>query len=180
MDSVASRYAIALLSIAREENKIKEYNAEVEQLIDLFKANPDLTRILKDYGLSSKEKKETIDLLFKGKIQEYIHNLMYVVIDNKRGSELLSIFEEFNRIALKEMNIRRGVVYSTIALTKQEMVDLEKKVSKILKAQVTLQNQLDASLFGGFKIQVEDYILDNSMKNRLNQLKETLTIKKGE
>ena len=32
MDSVASRYAIALLSVAREENDIKGYVNEVEEI----------------------------------------------------------------------------------------------------------------------------------------------------
>ena len=39
MDSIASRYAIALLSIAREENKIKDYIDEVSQIIDIFDKN---------------------------------------------------------------------------------------------------------------------------------------------
>lgn len=180
MDSVASRYAIALLSIAREENQMKKYNQEAEQLIGIFEANPDLTRILKDYALSATEKKATIDLLFKGKILEYMLHLMYVVIDHKRGDQLLAILQEFNRLALKEMNIRKGVVYSTVSLTKAEIKNLEIKVSDLLKAQVTLQNEVDPSLLGGFKIQIEDYILDNSMKNRLLQLKDSLTIRKGE
>ena len=42
MDSVASRYAIALLSIAKEENKIKEYVLEVENLVEIFEKNKDL------------------------------------------------------------------------------------------------------------------------------------------
>ena len=50
----------------------------------------------------------------------------------------------------------------------------------MLNANVTLQNKIDESLLGGFKIQVEDYILDDSMKNRLEKLKETITLKKGE
>ena len=36
MDSVASRYAIALLTIAREENKIKEYCDEVSKISEIL------------------------------------------------------------------------------------------------------------------------------------------------
>ena len=50
MDSVASRYAIALLNIAREERKIKEYVDEVEQIGKLLSQNKDLLTLLKDYG----------------------------------------------------------------------------------------------------------------------------------
>ena len=75
MDSVANRYAIALLSIAREEGKIKEYVEEVEKISSLLAYNKDLLLLLKDYGLSTLEKKEVVKSCFEGKISEYILNL---------------------------------------------------------------------------------------------------------
>lgn len=180
MDSVASRYAIALLSIAKEENKIKEYVLEVENLVEIFEKNKDLVLLLKDYGLSKDEKKETISLCFEGKINEFILNLLYVLVDNKRGGYILDVCNEFVRIGLNELNIKRGIVYSTIKLTKTQLKGMESKISKMLNANVTLRNVIDENLLGGFKVQVEDYILDDSMKNRLEKLKETITLKKGE
>ena len=180
MDSVASRYAIALLSIAKEENKIKEYVLEVENLVEIFEKNKDLVLLLKDHGLSKDEKKETISLCFEGKINEFILNLLYVLIDNKRGGYILDVCNEFVRIGLNELNIKRGIVYSTIKLTKTQLKGMESKISKMLNANVTLRNVIDENLLGGFKVQVEDYILDDSMKNRLEKLKETITLKKGE
>ena len=180
MDSVASRYAIALLSIAREENKIKQYCDEVSSIAEILNSNPDLLYLLKSYGLSIQEKKETLKVVFEGKINQYILNLFYVLIDNKRGGYILSSCNEFVRIALNELNIKRGVVYSTVALTNQQITAMEKKVSQIINANVTLTNKLDSSLIGGFKIQVEDYILDDSIKNQLYKLKESIKLKKGE
>ena len=180
MDSVASRYAIALLSIAKEENKVNEYVLEVENLVEIFESNKDLVLLIKDHGLSKDEKKETISLCFENKISEFILNLLYVLIDNKRGGYILDVCNEFVRIGLNELNIKRGIVYSTIKLTKTQLKGMESKISKMLNANVTLRNVIDDKLLGGFKIQVEDYILDDSMKNRLEKLKETITLKKGE
>ena len=84
------------------------------------------------------------------------------------------------RIGLNELNIKRGIVYSTIKLTSSQLKGMERKISKMLNANVTLRNIIDENLLGGFKIQVEDYILDDSMKTRLSKLKETITLKKGE
>ena len=180
MDSVASRYAIALLTIAREENKIKEYCDEVSKISEILTINKDLLYLLKSYGLSTDEKKDTIKTIFEGKISQFILNLFYVLIDNKRGGYLLATCEEFVRISLNELNIKSGVVYTTIKLTSIQIKALEMKVSSILNANVTLVNKLDESLLGGFKIQVEDYILDDSIKNRLANLKQTIILKKGE
>ena len=64
MDSVASRYAIALLSVAREENDIKGYVNEVEEIAKLLKANKELLILLKNYGLSLDEKKQVLKKCF--------------------------------------------------------------------------------------------------------------------
>ena len=180
MDSVASRYAIALLSIAKEEFKVKEYVEEVEQLAAIFEENSDLVRLMKDFGLSKEDKKETLSLCFGNKVSEYILNLFYVLIDNKRGGYILDVCNEFVRRGLNELNIKRGIVYSTIKLTSNQLKGMENKISKMLNANVTLRNIIDENLLGGFKIQVEDYILDDSMKTRLSKLKETIILKKGE
>ena len=79
-----------------------------------------------------------------------------------------------------ELNIKNGVVYTTLNLTDSQIKAMEEKVSSILNANVTLTNKLDSSLIGGFKIQVEDYILDDSIKNQLYKLKESIKLKKGE
>ena len=145
-----------------------------------FESNKDLVLLLKDHGLSKDEKKETISLCFENKISEFILNLLYVLIDNKRGGYILDVCNEFVRIGLNELNIKRGIIYSTIKLTSSQLKGMESKISKMLNANVTLRNIIDENLLGGFKIQVEDYILDDSMKTRLSKLKETITLKKGE
>ncbi|MCH5179693.1 MAG: F0F1 ATP synthase subunit delta [Erysipelotrichales bacterium] len=178
MDSVASRYAIALLSLAREENCVKEYIHECEQVVDILDQNSDLEKILRDYGLTLNEKKETLDLCFKGKVSEYVLNFFYITIDNKRGNLFKSILLEFVRIGYKELNIKKGTIYSTIKLTEKEIKSIEKRTSEILHSTVILDNKLDEKLIGGFRIQVEDMIIDESIKKRLEDLKANL-LKEG-
>lgn len=180
MDSVANRYAIALLSIAREEGKIKEYHDEISKIVEIFNNNKDLLYLLKSYGLSINEKRQALKEIFENKINQYILNLFYVLVDNKRGGFVLQTCNEFIRLALNELNVKSGIVYTTINLTGQELKAMEEKMSSILNANVTLTNKLDSSLIGGFKIQVDDYILDDSIKTRLTNLKQTIILKKGE
>ncbi len=39
---IAKRYAKALFNLAQEEGKIEQYGEELEGLVQLFEANPDL------------------------------------------------------------------------------------------------------------------------------------------
>lgn len=179
MDTVANRYAVALLSIAREEEKVQEYIDEVEQILEVLDQNDGFVRILKDYGLTNEEKKETIDVCFKGKIREYILNTFYVVVDNNRGAIIEDVLKEFVKLGYKELNIKKGFVFTTIILTKEELKQMEAKTSQLLNANVILQNKIDKNLVGGFKIQVDDFIIDQSIKHKLSDLKTTL-LKRGD
>ncbi len=178
MENVAKRYALALLSIAKDENKVQEYINQIEEIINIFKENEELLILLSSYGISNIEKKDCLKKCFENNIYDYILNLFYVLIDNKRIEYLLDVCQEFVKIALESLAIKKGVVYSTITLNEKQIQKLENKVSKIINMKVILTNVIDKSLIGGFKIQIDDYVIEDSLKKRLETLKENLFIKK--
>ena len=51
---------------------------------------------------------------------------------------------------------------------------MEKKISTLLKSKVILQNQINKELIGGFKIEVEDWVLDYSIQEKMKKMKENL------
>lgn len=179
-DNLFVRYAIALLDVAIEENKVDEFFQQSSEIIQVFQQNLDLLRILKDYGLTTDEKKETINIIFKNQINDYILNFMYIIIDNQRGKYIKDIFGSFHKQAQKYLNIAYGVVYSTTKINLDVIKQLENKVSNLMKEKVILTNEIDDSLIGGFKIVVGDYIIDESIISRINKLKSTIQLKKGD
>lgn len=51
---------------------------------------------------------------------------------------------------------------------------MEEKISTLLKSKVILQNQINKELIGGFKIEVEDWVLDYSIQEKMKKMKENL------
>ena len=180
MNNIAHVYAMAFLEVAIEDNKVEQYLKEANQLIEIFNENNDLIRLLKDYGLSIQNKKDIIDECFKDRLSEHLINLIYVVLDNKRGGYIKDILVGFSTLASEKLGIKHGIIFTTIKLELDEIRKIEEKISKKINAKVTLVNKIDNDLIGGFKIVVGDYILDDSIKNRLLKLKETINIQKGE
>ncbi len=179
MNQMFNRYAIALFSLALESNKIDEYLFESKQLVQIFEDNPELIILLKDYGVSNDEKKQAIEAIFKNKVSTDIFHFMCVIIDNKRGKYIKEIFAEFIKVCLKRLNIKSGIIYSTQTLTNKQISDIENKVSNILKSTVKLINKIDSSLIGGFKVEVEGFLLDYSISNKIEKLKDELLSDKG-
>ena len=178
-DNLSMRYAIALLDVAIENNQVLEYLKQISELLNIFCNNKDLKILLADYGLNNEEKKETITTIFKNNVNQYILNFMYIIIDNNRGKYYVDIFKEFIKRAQNYLHIVNGICYSTISLSKEDLNNITEKVSKLLNKKVVLTNRIDSSLIGGFKVEVEDKIIDESIKKRLLDLKKSIKIKKG-
>ncbi|MDD7898336.1 F0F1 ATP synthase subunit delta, partial [Metamycoplasma hyosynoviae] len=79
--------------------------------------------------------------------------------------------------ANQKLNIKYGVIYSTLPLTKLEIEKITKKVCQKLNSEVYLENKIDSNLIAGIKIKIGDYIIENSIDNYLNNFKKFATAK---
>lgn len=173
MDSLYSRYAGALLSIAIEENKIEVYRNKIKVWKNLIMENQDLIHLFSSYFISKEEKEQIIDQLFVDE-EENIKNFIKVIVQNKRANSILKIFDEFISECNEKLEISEGIVYSVEKLSKEQLDALEKNLSIRLNSKVELVNLIDERLIGGLKVVVKDKIFDGSIKNKLEKLKESL------
>ena len=112
--------------------------------------------------------------LFESKIEKNIYYFMCVIIDHQRGKYIKEILSEFIQVCFKRLNIKTGTIYSTYPLSEEQIKKIKQKVSITMDSNVRLVNKINKELVGGIKIQVDDYIIDYSLKHRLEQLKKEL------
>ena len=65
MDSLASRYANALFSIALEENKVAAYQEQVMSIDSILHEHKEFNDILNHFKVEEKDKKNMVDTVFK-------------------------------------------------------------------------------------------------------------------
>lgn len=174
MKQIFQRYALALFWLAQEENQISEFMNECQQILKIFAKNPDFLQLVKNDALKKEEKKEILSSVFKNEIPSKILYFMNVIVDHHREKYIQEIIEEFIQICLKHLNIKKGTIYSTIPLSDVQIQKMEEKISTLLKSKVILQNQINKELIGGFKIEVEDWVLDYSIQEKMKKMKENL------
>ena len=174
MKQIFQRYALALFWLAQEENQISEFMNECQQILKIFAKNQDFLQLIKNDALKKEEKKEILSSVFKNEIPSKILYFMNVIVDHHREKYIQEIIEEFTQICLKHLNIKKGTIYSTIPLSDVQIQKMEEKISTLLKSKVILQNQINKELIGGFKIEVEDWVLDYSIQEKMKKMKENL------
>ena len=173
MESVASRYGLALYSLAMDKNKILEWQKEVKELTSILKENTDFIMVLGSSFITLKERLEMVDKSFVG-VDEEIIALIKVVMENNRMHMILDIFESFNSYCNEYRGVCEGLVYSTLKLDQKVINQIEEKISKIEHHKVELKNVIDPTLIGGVRVVIHDRIYDGSIKHHLEMMKKDL------
>lgn len=174
MDTIATRYAKALIELAIEESKVYEYQSQMKFVYSVVKENEDLVNFLKHNSIKDKDKKGLVEKILKENVDVNVLHFIYLLIDKKRINYLSQICREFNSECNNYRGIFEGVIYSTEMLSLEKVKKLEESVSLKLNNKVELSNSLDPSLIGGIKIVVNDTVFDNSVVNRINSLRQEL------
>lgn len=173
MDSLYSRYANALFSIALEENKVEFYKNEIKMLRQVILQNDEILHLFSSCFIQKEDKEKIIDEVFKNQDINII-NFLKVIVNNKRTNCLIKIFDEFIKTCNENLNVKEGIVYSITKLDKKQVEEIEKALKVRLNCEVELVNLIDERLLGGVKVVIEDKIFDGSIKNKLEKLKSSL------
>lgn len=174
MEQIASRYGLALYSLALDNKKIIEWQEEVKTLSNIFKENADFIMILGSSFLPLNERQEILQKTLKG-VDKEIVALIMVVMENNRISMILDIFDSFNSYCNEYRGVSEGLIYSTLKLEQKVINKIEDKISKMEHNKVELKNVIDPSLIGGVKIVIHDRIYDGSIKHQIEMMKTDLS-----
>ena len=168
--TVAGTYAKALFDVAKEADKIELIEEELDSLKSIFEKEQDFQRLVESPTISVKEKKEVLEKVFEGKMQEELLNFLYILVDKGRSNQIERIIRKYKDEVADFKHFSNGTIYSATPLTEEKVAEFEEQVSKLLAKKVKLQNQIDAKLIGGVKILVEGKVIDASVKQELADL----------
>lgn len=180
MDSLYSRYSFALLSIAKDEKKVKEYKEAINVLLKYFLNHDEVNTYLKSYFVKEKEKEKVIDEMCEPFKLNNLSSFIKLLVKKHRFIDFKHIAEEFTRDCNEAIGISEGTVYSTVKLDEFQIAKIEVSISKKLNCKVELKNEIDERLIGGVKVVVHDHVYDGSIKNKIETMKTKLDERRNE
>ena len=172
---VSAVYANALFSLANEQGDavMQETRADLRQTAVLFSLNPDLTRLLSLPTLSVPERIGIAKKIFGD--QGLACRLLFLLIDHGRLPYLGEIADTFDALMLDYQNTENVTVTTAVALTPEQKERLRTALSEKLHKVIRITERIDRSILGGVIVQYGDTRIDNSVKFRLDALKEQLS-----
>ena len=172
---VSAVYANALFSLANEQGDeiLQETRSDLRQAAVLFSLNPDLTRLLSLPTISVEERVGIAKKVFGEK--GLACKLLFLLISHDRVPYLREIADDFDRRMLDYQNTEDVTVTTAVAMTPEQKERLRAALSEKLHKVIRITERIDRSILGGVIVKYGDTRIDNSVKYRLDALREQLT-----
>ncbi len=174
MQEVVSRYASALVSIAKEEKKLEQYKIAVLSVKETFDSNPEVLKFLKSYFVKNDDKNKVVDELTKEYGLKNLTNFIKLLVVKHKIYMFKDIVSEITKGINFELDVYEGFIYSTEPLEKEKILKISQVISEKIHKKVELKNKTDSRLIGGIKVVVHDHVFDGSIKYKLETMKEQL------
>ena len=165
-------YAKALMDLSIENNiDINQIGEELKQVNDYF--DEEFIKFLSNPKISKENKKNIFKEAFKN-LDKNVFALLMVMIDNNNIVNLINVIYELNEL----INIKEGIICVEV-MTTNTLNDNEKETIKLyfqnrLNKKINLIEKIDKNLVGGMIIKYQGKIIDGSLFNKQESLREYL------
>ena len=168
---IASRYATAVFSLAKEDKKLKPLEADVDALDGALIGSADLRTLVSSPVYSRAEMGQAISAVAKKmKLQPIMVNTLALMASKRRLFVLPSLLAVLRTRIAEEKGEVTAEVASAKALTKTQAASLAKTLKAQLGLNVKIKATVDESLIGGLVVKVGSKMIDTSIRSKLNAL----------
>lgn len=167
---VSERYALSLYEVAKAENIASEMYEALQTVSDLFETYPDYLKVLTTPSIGLPDKQKTVRAVFEGRVHPYLLNFLLLLTEKRRIGLIHEMAEAYRDLYYLEAGICAVTAVTAIPLDEAQMEKLKNKMAGVTGKQIVLKNQVDPSVLGGVLVRVENKQIDDTIKNRLNEL----------
>jgi ATP synthase, F1 delta subunit len=173
MEELARVYAESLFGVAKEKGQLDEVQAQLAQFADALEGNRELTVFFFSPYFSSTEKLDGLNKAVEGANPE-VRNFLELLIEKHRMPAIFRIRREFDDLWKKEHDRIEVTVTSAVELDPAVAQEVAGAVEQQTGKKVDLTSNVDEKIIGGLVLQVGNMVLDSSIRNNLEKLRQSV------
>lgn len=170
MEEVAEVYARALFEVALDRNKLDEIHEQLGQFADAMNESSDLRRFFFSPYFSTGEKKDALRKAVAGADEAFM-NFLEALVERHRMPVIFRIRARFDQMWRDEHKLLPVQVTSAVELDKGTVKEIGDTIGEQVGREVELSSNVDPEIIGGIVLRVGNFVLDASIRNRLEQLR---------
>ncbi len=173
-NEIASQYSKALYEIGEENGNMAELFEELEEFWKTLQGNEKLKEALFHQRILVEEKQTVFQNVFKDKLSNHMFNFLMLLIEKRRIYFLENILESFRKLVHEYKNIITVEVTTAVEMNSEVREKLKKRLNKYVDKKIEMKEYCDPELIGGMVIKIGDYLIDGSIKSKLESLEDQI------
>jgi F-type H+-transporting ATPase subunit delta len=174
LQSVANRYAEAVIELAVREQQEEMVLNEIKAINSVLGADRDTTVILNHPSIPKEQKKAFLNSLFGDKLSGLTGRLLNLLADRGRLDILPFVERAYHELLNSKKNISSASLVCSEALPEISVQNIRAQLTEHLGKKLELNVSVDPSLIGGVILKIGDQVIDGSLKGRLDALEKAL------
>ena len=171
MSKAAPRYAKALLDVLSASGELERSLPVLRGLAELPE---NVTSLLGDPTVPAEKRAQALrTALGSPSVDSVLGRLVSLLSSRRRLGEISSIASCLLELRESRSGLAHGVVRSRLPLSSAQVQSLERTLSTA-SSKVSLSQETDSSVLGGFKVHLGSTVLDATANNQLNQARRAL------
>ncbi|HXA96857.1 MAG TPA: ATP synthase F1 subunit delta [Candidatus Dormibacteraeota bacterium] len=174
-EATAKRYAKALYELAHESGGAEAIERELEQVAEVCESDPAVSGVLTRPWIKPADRRAVAAAVAqKLGARKLVQDFVGLVADRGRADHLREIVAAYRNLVDAGLGRVRAQVRGAVALTDAEKQQLSARLERALGKRIILEEQVDATLLGGFVAQIGSLILDGSLDGQLARMRQRL------
>ncbi len=174
MTTTSKEYAEALFELAVQGGVTKETSEGLETVVSALMQTPDYRALLASPAIAKEERLAALDAAFRGKIPDILLAILRMMVSRGHVSAVNGMARDYDELARGYRGESMAVVTSAVPLKESEAVALRAGLEKKLGRRITLRCAEDPNLIGGIRVEVDGRVIDGSIRNKLDEIKEVM------
>ena len=171
----SERYSRALFEVAKEANELEKTENDIKNFLSLFKNNLEIKNFIHDPTQSKDNQNNVIKLLAKKlNFSKNLMNFMFLLVEKRRIFFVEKIIDSFLRLCSQKRGEVKASLISSKELSEAELDSISKELSSSMSSTIKFNYKVDKELIGGLKLQLGSFMIDTSIKNKLNKYKQKM------
>jgi F-type H+-transporting ATPase subunit delta len=170
MEEIAQVYARSLFEVAQEQDKLDTIKEQLGQFADALTETREVAVFFFSPYFSAEEKKSGLHSAVKGADPVFM-NFLEALIERHRTPAIFRIRTEFEVLYDQTNKLLPVQLTSAVELDSELVESLGRRIGEQTGNEIELSSKVDPEILGGIVLRVGNFILDASIKTRLEQLR---------
>ena len=171
-DEKIQGYAQAILAVASAESNGAQVEDEIYRFSQVLQSSEELKSTLSDASIPSARRQQIVEDLLDGQVTQTTVALVSMVIAAGMGSDIKAIADRVVGLGAESRDKAVAEVYSVVDLSSDQQQRLAAALKSATGKDVEMKIIIDESVMGGLLVQIEDEVIDGTVRTRLKQLRE--------